>query len=319
MDEAFPFFLPPEPELLVLAFAADRAEVFGEFRTACVRGQRHLASRLAAVFGLTIEDVRSDSNYILRVACACGRLELVRWLAGRFGLTVEDAREDKNFALRSACVNGHLELAGWLADYFGLTVEDARADQNHALRTVSSAGHLKVARWLAVRFGLTAEDARTGDNDALHHASVHGHLGSMHWLVSHHGLTAEDVRNSEILYTISARPGQMRWLAARFASTTADTPADRSLALRLACRHGHLAAVRRQVRDSGPAARVRDLRAACAAGHFGVAVWLAANSTQTPAGVRAGNGRALDSARKKGRRAIVRWLEGFAGRPASSF
>jgi len=65
MDEAFPFSLPPEPELLVLAYAVSHIDVLREFDKACEQGQLHLARRLAAVFELTAYDVRAGDNYTL--------------------------------------------------------------------------------------------------------------------------------------------------------------------------------------------------------------------------------------------------------------
>jgi hypothetical protein len=212
MDPAFPFRLPPEPELLALAYAADRTEVVQGFIEACKRGELHLVWRLAAVFELTAEsrlgaralglacvhdhpelarwladrfrhiDVY-DGRLLVRV-CGAGHVEMARWLVRRFGSSIGNVRAAENLALRCACGNGHQGTVCWMVGHFGLTPADARAFACHALLGACVFGHLGLARWLAARFDLGRADVRPNGRWILRRARKNGHRAVVRWLVS---------------------------------------------------------------------------------------------------------------------------------------
>ncbi|HVE15033.1 MAG TPA: hypothetical protein VNI01_16685, partial [Elusimicrobiota bacterium] len=134
MDPAFPFLLPPELELLVLAYAADRGVVCALLRAACQDGQMHLARRVTDVFDS--EAALIDARSALALACGGGHLELARWLAGHFAVTWLG----NDHALVGACACGHLPMIRWLSAGFGLT-------ESLIMNTVTAAGNWPVMHW----------------------------------------------------------------------------------------------------------------------------------------------------------------------------
>jgi hypothetical protein len=160
MDPSFPFHLPPELQLEVLAYAASLDEAVACFRAACAQGSTRLARRLADLFGLRLDD--DHKSRALGEACRGGHLETARWLADRFGLTPDDARAGNNRALRVTCARGQLETVRWLFGRFGLTGADAQAGSSHALRSAAAGAHLASVCWLVARLGLQAP-ARWGE------------------------------------------------------------------------------------------------------------------------------------------------------------
>jgi hypothetical protein len=243
IDQEFPFYLPVELELLVLAYAAERDEVLKAFRVACEQGELHLAQRLASVFELTATNDLNDITNSFSWACWADRFETVQWLVEYFGLKTAGARARSNWLLQQTCKNGNLPFARWLSTKLALTPADVRASGNCALQSACGGGHLAAAQWLAGAFGLTAEDARSGDNMALRLASENGHLGVVRWLVARFGLTSEDARSGN-RYALrwAYAHGHLqtaRWLAGRFGLTAEDARANNGEALLRACHERH--------------------------------------------------------------------------------
>ena len=63
---------------------------------------------------LSVDDVRSDDNYVLRWSCRNGHLEIVKYLIEMFELNVDDVRSEDNFALKWSCKKGHYDVCMYL-------------------------------------------------------------------------------------------------------------------------------------------------------------------------------------------------------------
>jgi len=318
MDPEFPFLLPAEPELLVLAYAADRDKVLEAFREACLENAHRIARRLEGVFELTGAEVRAHDNRILRLACGGGHLELARWLVDHFGLTAADARAGRDSSsytpLQLASARDRLEVARWLAGHFRLTETDAHLTHSYGFRAACANGHFGSAYWLAGYFGpaagaeyLTAfadacrghpgtarwlahfrpaaADVRAGHNRALHAAFGDGGLGVARWLIEHYRLAAGDVRwdDNRLICAVCSRGdlGQASWLIASF--DLSDAPGDGALAM------------------------------ACGEPHPGLARWLSGRFGLVAADMHAGGNSALRRAIIFGCVRTVRWLVAVFG------
>jgi hypothetical protein len=73
-----------------------------------------------------------------------GHLKIAKWLSTI--LTLDDIRSNSNYAFYLACQNGHLIIAQWLSTF--LTLDDMRSNNNAALRCAYEHGHSEVVKWL---------------------------------------------------------------------------------------------------------------------------------------------------------------------------
>lgn len=135
----------------------DGPHVYRAFEQAAVYNKLEVAKWLHLTYGLTLEHVRGNGNYVLRMAARGGLLLILQWLYETFGLTPQDARCQQNEPLRLACGNGNLNTAKWLVSTFGLTAEDAKAVYNHTFLWTRSSRHKKITRWLKATFGITQD------------------------------------------------------------------------------------------------------------------------------------------------------------------
>ena len=86
---------------------------------ACEKGHIKIAEWLTNEFQLTINDVRSNNNYILTLTCWWGRFETAQWLVKKFCFTVDDIRISNDIVLLWVCIGNHKKIAEWLLnDYY---------------------------------------------------------------------------------------------------------------------------------------------------------------------------------------------------------
>jgi hypothetical protein len=151
--------------------------------------------------GLTLADVRSDNNYILRKT---SRRDW--WIVYQFfkkwidrnpvtgketRLTLDDVRAGNNRALRNAVKYDCPQVCRYLKKW-GLTVEDARSHDNYVARHLALCQYIDRALFF-VEWGLTTEDLRAKNNYALRRAVKSGQLDELIFL-KEHGLTLRDAR-----------------------------------------------------------------------------------------------------------------------------
>lgn len=166
--------------------------------------------------GLTLNDVRSHNNKVLREAARNGHLEVLQFLkdwrepnGSELHLTIQDVRTDDNECLRVAAANGHVAVLKFLMEWDDtslfskatrLTVNDLRHCKRGVigqppLLLAARNGHVEVLQFLK-DCGLTLADARRENNHALRLAASNARIGACQFLKDWgvlNGLKMDDV------------------------------------------------------------------------------------------------------------------------------
>eukprot|EP00049_Salpingoeca_infusionum_P003150 m.63998 g.63998 ORF g.63998 m.63998 type:complete len:398 (+) comp11985_c0_seq1:1404-2597(+) len=159
---------------------------------ACKQGDIAVVDAALIKAGITSKGT-SKSLSPLFYAAEAAQLDLLKWMVERDSITVRDLRSMANLILRTCCELGHDNVVVYLLDNFNFHSRDVRGGYNACLRAACSAGNLTIVKTLADKFSLTARDARFYDCQALRHCLVNGHVHVAVFLIRKFDLTLEDV------------------------------------------------------------------------------------------------------------------------------
>lgn len=112
----------------VLQMLRDHGLVLDELLYQCViNGDYSNLYLLTLNLGLTVADIRFQSNELLRKSAEMGNLKIVKFLCTKFPLSIDDARSVGNYALLLSAANGRTEMVKYLCARFLLAEDDARS------------------------------------------------------------------------------------------------------------------------------------------------------------------------------------------------
>jgi len=128
------------------------------FTDVCFYGKREMADWLADTFAITPEHVRRLDNCALRMAAANEHMDFFWWLIEKFGLTKEDVTSDSNDVLCELCERGDLKSAIKVVEKFGLGA-GGDLSSGRILRAACNSEKVCMVEWVVDTFDLTAADA----------------------------------------------------------------------------------------------------------------------------------------------------------------
>lgn len=182
-------------------------------------------------WGLTLENIRADNNWLLKRAAALGHAEicsfLMRWCFAqcmnghmysgcKSGLTLNDIRSSGAFF--DAALNGHVNVLVFFKNWnesiegrntmVGLTLADVRKEDNRALRVSAAIGNVDVLKFLKDWQDpngdkLTIKDIKTTDmfgivNAPFVRAAEQGHIEVLKFLQAWRDLNGDKLSIADV-------------------------------------------------------------------------------------------------------------------------
>lgn len=185
-------------------------------------GRIHILDYLRQKLRLDDQDLRFNSNELLRKAAARGQLEVIKYLGHFFNLTSQDVRSQDNEALRLAVIFNHSETAKYLITEFGLNLSDLRARNNEILRSVMGSNQLELVQYLTSQFDFSLRDLRRSAVEVLITILVRKHQAILDYLRREELITIEDLRVSHYFVmreVVERNPFSLKYVVETFGLT----------------------------------------------------------------------------------------------------